>query len=836
MNKHVRLAKVLKGLWLVGLLFFYAGAEAHSPHDVIGSIAFSPSYEKDNTLYISILSRILMSTNRGASWVELSRGLDNRDPITSILVPGNGQILYLSTDGDGIYESQDRGHSWRKLKEMANQRIALLRASPVFDRDHGLALVKEDGTLYISHDAGVSWAPAPPLGEKIVSAEFMPNRIYVGTAQGNGYGWSTGDASWRRLFSIGGAGKITALKHLDGKDDSMFVGTEKKGLFRVMQEGNAQAGYEILPTAVPGYVTDIVLSPTFRQNNTGYVTTWHGGVYRSTDGGRQWVRFSKGLTTNKQADKKIHFSPQFRGIAISPGERDIFVAGFDGLFRNVDGKNLWEQLETRPVSLIKRIAAHMGKDGRPVLAVAAYGGGAYLTKTDGRHWDVVNKGLTWTRLTDLAFSPDYDRDHILWSGIPGYIIKLTDVRQGWKRIQTPSPNWRYPVARFFSRVGLKSVKHWLLQNKNKNLLPFPTAIRPSPDFVHDRKVFFGTRWHGLYKLNDRGGDIDYVWGTRLDRHVSDLAFSPDYRNDRTIFATFFGKGVFKSSDAGRTWKAKDTGIRALLESYKKEKGLYRAHQMSIAVSPAFREDGTVFLVSPQRLFVSTDRGESWTPMAPAGLPENPYIRMFMLSPHFQQDREIFISLRGFGVYRSQDAGKTFQPFGGKALEQEGGAIEYGVILPAPEGRGRTMYLASEMNILVTHDEGASWNRLPRLVRYEESRAQPIKYKGGWKKVYSEDFSARTEARARHPGDSMVFTFAGTSVKWIGSRLSNGGNARVYLDGKPVATVDTSAPTDKPMEVLFEKRGLSYGMHRLKIELPANGKTGVVAVDGFDVDI
>lgn len=60
------------------------------------------------------------------------------------------------------------------------------------------------------------------------------------------------------------------------------------------------------------------------------------------------------------------------------------------------------------------------------------------------------------------------------------------------------------------------------------------------------------------------------------------------------------------------------------------------------------------------------------------------------------------------------------------------------------------------------------------------------------------------------------TFTGTTVKWIGLKSSNQGNADVYVDGVLQTTVDLYAASDQLQQVLYSKTGLSAGSHTIKV--------------------
>ena len=85
-------------------------------------------------------------------------------------------------------------------------------------------------------------------------------------------------------------------------------------------------------------------------------------------------------------------------------------------------------------------------------------------------------------------------------------------------------------------------------------------------------------------------------------------------------------------------------------------------------SPAFARDRTVFVVAAGHILRSTDGGATW--VALQGLPSAVWWTVpsyhLALSPDFEHDRTLFVggnagASTGLGVWRSQDAGDTWQP-------------------------------------------------------------------------------------------------------------------------------------------------------------------------------
>ena len=101
---------------------------AHNPHDPVLALGVSPDYANDKTLYLSTFAEwnwgykdILRSTDGGANWHKLPKGLNNRNPVTAIRVSPNFTLdgtVYAATRGDGVYESTNRGNSWQLINKI----------------------------------------------------------------------------------------------------------------------------------------------------------------------------------------------------------------------------------------------------------------------------------------------------------------------------------------------------------------------------------------------------------------------------------------------------------------------------------------------------------------------------------------------------------------------------------------------------------------------------------------------------------------------------------------------------------------------------------------------
>jgi photosystem II stability/assembly factor-like uncharacterized protein len=217
-----------------------------------------------------------------------------------------------------------------------------------------------------------------------------------------------------------------------------------------------------------------------------------------------------------------------------------------------------------------------------------------------------------------------------------------------------------------------------------------TAVALSPNFQSDGRVFAGVRGSVLLST-----DSGTTWkGVALPSPpplISALAVSPDYENDGIVFAATLEDGVFRSHDGGVTWQAWNFG-------------LFDLSVLSIAASPTFARDRTVFVGTETGLFCSKNGGRAWRE---TGFPTDfaPVLSL-AVSPQSSREGSLFAGTEASGLMYSDDQGQSWR----RLLDSE--AIN--TILLAPDFPGTADVLAvSNDTVWLSHDGGQSWsNRNP----------------------------------------------------------------------------------------------------------------------------
>ena len=120
----------------------------------------------------------------------------------------------------------------------------------------------------------------------------------------------------------------------------------------------------------------------------------------------------------------------------------------------------------------------------------------------------------------------------------------------------------------------------------------------------------------------------------------------------------------------------------------------------------------------------------------------------------------------------------------------------------------------------------------------EETAGSVSYTGAWTQDdRGKAWSGGTAATAAAAGARATFSFAGTSISWIGLRGPQTGIANVYLDGAFQAQIDTFYPTDV-QAAIYSATDLAPARHTVTIESTgmrnAAATASLIAVDAFDV--
>ena len=308
--------------------------------------------------------------------------------------------------------------------------------------------------------------------------------------------------------------------------------------------------------------------------------------------------------------------------------------------------------------------------------------GDVLVSTDaGDSWSKLGPGIPNDEITGLVPSSDYATDKTLWASTWHHgPYRSTDGAKTWT-----------PAAK-----GVTT-------DPQADDLGFPQfgSIAVVPDSGNRQLYLVG--YDGLFTSSD--GGARWAQLQTLAEYLTGLAVSPDYANDGTVIVSSYVKGMFISRDGGRTFVGSNSGLGVPLAAGNKYLPVYRMH--NVAFSPGYANDHTIFTATWNKFAKSTDGGRTWTLTVVAPKPKreaNLQQYVLAVSPSYTSDHTIFMGTRFGQIWRSTKAGVA-------RSWSHPGDVGLGVrsLVVSPDfAKDRTLFAGSTNGVFTSVDAGATW--------------------------------------------------------------------------------------------------------------------------------
>ncbi|MDJ0843321.1 YCF48-related protein [Crocosphaera sp.] len=557
---------------------------------------------------------------------------------------GNNQTLFIIVRGN-LFKSQDGGQTWQRLWKGLDNFDNLVTLSLSKNDDDILFTSSLFYGIYKSEDGGQSW-------EKVNQGLNIKET------------------------------KIDLLEISPDSDDFVVAADSNKGIYKT--ENGGKSWTQIFQNNQQVKITKIAFSK--EQPGTILVADNVGNVKISKDKGENWDDF---VTLNSsQKIIALQFSPNFET------DKTIWLGTEkDGVFKIVDGE-LSEELNSSKITdkLIRDIAFSPNYNTDSTLFISTWNNGIFRSEDGGQTWQNFTQGLTKSEQADekqfsaphfdeIRLSNNFPEDQTLFlSGFDG-IFKSTDQGKTWQNLNTlssriviglaVSPNYENDATiAITDYVGKAHISYdrgqsWSWMKSGLELPNFTKSLRPPID---DPRRFF------------------------------DIAFSPNYAEDNTLFLGLLRDYILKSSDQGKHWK--------IINLPKVPNTFVRGTWLGI--SPNYEEDNTVYVATNSgTLYKSTDKGETFSVLT--NLKQR--ISALTISPNFSSDKTLYLSSFD-GLYKSIDQGVSWQKLTEEQSWQD--LVWFGLAISPNYEEDNTLIAGSSNGVFKTTDAGKTWVRIESL--------------------------------------------------------------------------------------------------------------------------
>lgn len=564
----------------------------------------------EGRLLLGSTNGIYRSNQERSAWAFSSAGLEVAQ-ITSLLY--DGDQLYASTLGLGVYRSNDAGRSWAQVNEGLS---GIARNINWLHRHEGeiYAATFGDGVYLLNRTLQRWERMSDGLAGNAAIVRTLGSHasaLYAGTFESGVYRFDAGAKVWSAM-SGGLSGSALDVATLAEHEGRLFAGTLGSGIYRfddaAGQWSAANSGIEN-PFAM-------VVRGLEAHRGALYAATFGGGVYRTSNGGESWEEVNAGLSLLAQISEAIE----------SDGEV-LYIATAEGVFRLAGEGAQWEAAGTDLIGqLLFALAARNGR-----LAVGTGGNGVSLLADAEQSWSERNNGLSTTFVNTVAVSGGD-----LYAGtLGGGVFRSTNGGGSW---QAAGP-------------GLPA---------NANIQAIANA---------GGALLAATFGDGVYRSMDGGGS----WAN-ASAGLGNLFVNRLFVSGATIYAGTDG-GVYRSTDGAMSWTAVNAGIAGrrvlsfanlggVIYAGTDEAGVFRLSADGAGWTQSGLGGFTVTALTTQNgaLYAGTlgggihrsmDGGESWTPVN-AGLPETLNVYALLAS-----GEEIYAGSI-YGVFLSGDGGATWR--------------------------------------------------------------------------------------------------------------------------------------------------------------------------------
>lgn len=669
---------------------------------------FSQSSEQIDKLFEKLEWRNIGPANMGGRTVDID------------VVESKPWIIYAAMGPSGVWKSENNGISW----------------DPVFDKESTVSV------------GDVTICQANPDIVWIGSGEATTrNSVTIGDGV-----YKTNDAgkTWKNM-GLKNTRHISRIVIDSDNPDIVFVGAqghlwgpnEERGVYKTSDGGNTWQ--KVLYINKNTGIADLAIDPS--DGKILYAAAWDyqrfpyyfysggpgSGIYKSVDGGENWVRLVKGLPEGVLG--RI-------GLAVSRSNPGVVYALIEhkdgGIWRSEDKGESWKRTCANKTFITINFRpfyySQIRIDPSDDKVVYVFSGGAYISKDMGGKFKAISAG---THSDHHALWIDPDNPKHLIDGNDGGIDITYDGGKNWHPINHMAVAEVYQIGFDFQKpyhvfCGLQDNGAW----------GGPSATYDSAGIVNDDWYVLAVMGDGFYVKPDPS-DHNIIYGnyqmnglTRVDQRIGRgrgirpeaSLHEPVYRfnwnspihisphDPKTVYTG--GNYLFRTRNGGQNWeiispdlstndpeKQKDSGGVITMDNTGAE-----IHCTILTIAESAVQKGVIWCGTDDgNVQITQDDGQSWENVVEniSGLPENTWCSRIEAS-HF----EAGTAYAAFDGHRMDDYSTylyTTNDFG-KSWKSIKSGLPFGWVHVIREDirNKNLLFVGTEFGIFASLDRGRTW--------------------------------------------------------------------------------------------------------------------------------
>jgi len=405
-----------------------------------------------------------------------------------------------------------------------------------------------------------------------------------------------------------------------------------------------------------------------------------------------------------------------RVVSTDPDQRLKMYEEFAALKASSSFKDLrWQFLGPTNVSgRVTDVAVATPKGKTYTMVVATASGGVWKTENEGTTWEPVFENAVSTAIGDIALDPSNPQN--LWVGTgEANIFRSSQSGAGIFKSADGGKTWTH-----HGLAGTNTIARIIVHPKNGDVV-YVAASGHEWTLNLERGVYKtvdgGRNWEKILSVDAETGAIDLV----MDPQDNDTLYAATWQrtrkkwNDPRNEPTSSGSGVWKTTDAGRTWKPANTGLPeakfrgrigldlcltkpnilyALVDNYEKARDPNEAEKSDSYGLPS------AGIIKGATVFRSDDKGETWKQTGPHMENHSGTYGWVFGQVRVDPNDENTVYTMGLRLNVSTDGGKTFKAVPGPGSDHHALWID-------PQN---SAYLVKgfDQGVAVSYDRGKNW--------------------------------------------------------------------------------------------------------------------------------